>query len=87
MKSHDCHVMLIEKLYIAIRNILPVNARESIMSLHFFFNATAQKVIDPTTLDALERNVVKTLCHLEMYFPPSFYDIMVHVIVHLVKEI
>ena len=27
------------------------------------------------------------LCQLEMYFPPSFLDIMVHLIVHLVREI
>ena len=27
------------------------------------------------------------LCQLEMYFPPSFFDIMVHLIVHLVREI
>lgn len=26
------------------------------------------------------------LCHLEMYFPPSFFDIMVHLIVHVVWE-
>jgi hypothetical protein len=32
-------------------------------------------------------NVVETLCNLEMIFPPSFFDIMVHVIVHLVYEI
>ena len=28
-----------------------------------------------------------TLCHLEMYFPPTFFDIMPHLMVHLVREI
>ncbi|CAL2270935.1 unnamed protein product [Prunus armeniaca] len=27
------------------------------------------------------------LCLLEKYFPPSFFDIMVHLVVHLVKEV
>jgi hypothetical protein len=31
--------------------------------------------------------VLKTLCQLEMYFPSSFFDIMVHLIVHIVREI
>ncbi|XP_021775493.1 uncharacterized protein LOC110739334 [Chenopodium quinoa] len=45
------------------------------------------KVLDPFTLDALQANVVVTLCKFEMYFPPSFFDIMVHLVLHLVREI
>ena len=87
MKSHDCHVLMTQMLPIAIRNILPIKVRETIMRLCYFFNTIAQKVIDPEGLDALQDEVVMTLCHLEMYFPPSFFDIMVHLIVHVVWEI
>jgi len=38
-------------------------------------------------LDELENEGIILLCQLEMSFPPSFFDIMVHVIVHLVREI
>ena len=31
--------------------------------------------------------IVKTLCLFEQYFPPSFFDIMVHLAVHLVREV
>jgi hypothetical protein len=31
--------------------------------------------------------VVKTLCQLEMYLPPYFFDIMVLLIVHIVRQI
>ncbi|KAI5350198.1 hypothetical protein L3X38_003089 [Prunus dulcis] len=37
--------------------------------------------------DKLEEDVVVTLCLLEKYFPPSFFDIMVHLVVHLVREV
>lgn len=87
MKSHDCHVLMTQMLPVAIRSILPNKVRVTIIRLCYFFNAIAQKVIDPDGLDALQTEVVTTLCHLEMYFPPSFFDIMVHLIVHLVKEI
>jgi hypothetical protein len=55
------------------------------MKLCEFFNTISWKVIDPTKLDELQTNVVETLCKLEMIFPPSFFDIMVHLIVHLVE--
>ena len=45
------------------------------------------KVFDFEVLDDLEYEAVLILCKLEMYFPPSFFDIMVHLIVHLVREI
>ncbi|XP_074278631.1 uncharacterized protein LOC141602226 [Silene latifolia] len=45
------------------------------------------KVVDSDTLNSLQRDVITTMCQLEMFFPPSFFDIMQHLIVHLVREI
>ena len=87
MKAHDCDVMLTTMLAVAIRNILLEKVRRAIMSLCFFFNAISQKVIDETTLDDLEKNFFHTICLLEAYFPPSFFDVSVHLMVHLVREI
>ena len=53
----------------------------------FFFNAICSKVIDPKQLDDLENEASIIICQLEMYFPPAFFDIMVHLVVHLVREI
>ncbi|GJW19074.1 ulp1 protease family, C-terminal catalytic domain-containing protein [Tanacetum coccineum] len=33
------------------------------------------------------REIIVTLCELEMYFPPSFFDAMVHLVSHIVGEI
>ncbi|XP_058776657.1 uncharacterized protein LOC131650977 [Vicia villosa] len=38
-------------------------------------------------LEDLENEAAVILCQLEMFFPPSFFDIMVYLIVHLVREI
>ena len=38
-------------------------------------------------MDDLKNEVAIVLCQLEMYFTPSFFDIMVHLIVHLMREI
>jgi hypothetical protein len=39
VKSHDYHVLLTQMIAIGIQNILPVNVREAIMNICFFFNA------------------------------------------------
>nr|GEY31169.1 hypothetical protein [Tanacetum cinerariifolium] len=45
------------------------------------------KVIDPESLDSWQKDIILTLCELEIYFPPSFFDIMVHLVSHIVVEI
>ncbi|XP_073226306.1 uncharacterized protein [Cicer arietinum] len=87
LKSHDCHILMQQLLPVALRGILPKKVREVLTRLCLFFNAICSKVIDPQKLNELENEAVIILCQLEMYFPPSFFDIMVHLIVHLVREI
>jgi hypothetical protein len=57
------------------------------MNFCFFFNAISQKVLSDEALESLERRHYEPLCFLEMYFSPSFFDISVHFITHLIKEI
>ena len=87
LKSHDCHVLMQQLLAVAIRDILPNKVRFTITRLCFFFHAICSKVIDPVMFDELENEAAIILCQLEMYFPPAFFDIMIHLIVHLVREI
>ncbi|MCL1462535.1 DUF4218 domain-containing protein, partial [Klebsiella pneumoniae] len=50
-------------------------------------NAISQKVIDPDRLDALQNEVVQCLVSCELIFPRSLFNIMTHLLCHLVKEI
>ena len=87
LKAHDCDVKLTTMLAVGIRNILPEKTLMAIMSLCSFFNSISQKVTDEQSLEDLEKNMIEVMCLLEAYFPPTFFDIFVHLIVHLVKEI
>ncbi|WVY97346.1 hypothetical protein V8G54_029497 [Vigna mungo] len=64
-----------------------VTTRGILTHLSLFFNAICKKVVDPRQLDDLHNEAIRLLCQLEIYFPPSVFDIMVHLIVHLVREI
>ncbi|RVW53301.1 hypothetical protein CK203_088512 [Vitis vinifera] len=44
------------------------------------------KVVDVSRLNDIQQDIVVTLCLLEKYFPPSIFDIMLHLTVHLVHE-
>ncbi|XP_042386572.1 uncharacterized protein LOC121978271 [Zingiber officinale] len=87
LKSHDCHVLMQHFLPIVIRDALPKHVRYAIIRLCFFFKDICCKVIDVAKLDKLQSDLVVTLCLLEQYFPPSFLDIMLHLTVHLVREV
>ena len=87
LKSHDCHVIMTQLLPIALRGLLPENVRVPIVKLCAFLNAISQKVINPLTLSNLQKDVVQCLVSFELVFPPSFFNIMTHLIVHLVEEI
>jgi hypothetical protein len=44
-------------------------------------------VIDHDELASLKEFVVETVSQVEMCFPPAFFNIMVHLVVHLVPQI
>ncbi|RVW40155.1 hypothetical protein CK203_086193 [Vitis vinifera] len=87
LKSHDYHTLMQQLLPVSLRYILPKHVRNAICRLSSFFNTLYSKVVDVPTLDELQNEVVVTLCLFEKYFPPSFFDIMVHLTVHLVREV
>ncbi|XP_074576082.1 uncharacterized protein LOC141832476 [Curcuma longa] len=87
LKSHDCHILMEQLLPIALRNAMPGLVFAVIADLCSFFRQICSKVLNPIDLVTLQDQIVHTLCHLEMIFPPSFFTVMVHLIVHLVDEV
>ena len=87
LKSHDCHVLMQQLLSVALRGVLPKHVRNAITRFCSFFNAICSKVVDITHLSVLEHEIAVILCLFEKYFPPSFFTIMMHLTVHLVREV
>lgn len=87
LKSHDYHVLIKQLLSIAMRCVLPKHVKQAIIRLCLSFNSLYATVIDVTMLDKLEKNLVETLCLLEKCFSPSFFDIIVHLTIHLMSEV
>jgi hypothetical protein len=85
--THDCHSMLSLFLAIAIRAVNHPYLKMVITLMCHFFNAISKKVIDVVELDEIRKKMRVTMCQLEMCFPPSFFDMMEHYMIHLADQI
>ena len=86
-KSHDYHMMMQQLLPTALRGLLQKKVRFAIFRICSFFNEICQRVVEKNRIEVLEGEIVETLCMLEKYFPPSFFDVMIHLTIHLGREV
>uniref|UniRef100_A0A151UG06 DUF4218 domain-containing protein n=1 Tax=Cajanus cajan TaxID=3821 RepID=A0A151UG06_CAJCA len=86
LKSHDSHVLMEQFLPLAMRTALPDKVSAILIEFCSFFRQLCGKVLKIKDLDKLQNQIVSTLCHMEMLFPPSFFTVMLHLVVHLVEE-
>ena len=86
LKTHDCHVLLHQFMPIALRGILPDDVTAVLFELSSYFRGICSKVLDVEELDRLGERIKVTLCRMEMIFPPGFFTVMVHLVVHLATE-
>ncbi|XP_049359540.1 uncharacterized protein LOC125824236 [Solanum verrucosum] len=86
LKSHDHHVLLQDILPVAIRGLLPKEVCEPIIALGKFFKNLYSKCLTIEDLDILEAEIPIILCKLQMVFPPAFFDVMIHLPIHLARE-
>nr|GFB39836.1 hypothetical protein [Tanacetum cinerariifolium] len=66
---------------------MPPQVRQTITKLCLFLSMIHSKVLDHEKLEELQCDIILILCQLEMYFPPSFFDVMVHLVSHIIEEI
>ena len=86
LKSHDCHILMQQLLPLAIRGVLHNNVCDVIVELCSFFKQLCSKVLKTNQLEHLENDIIVTLCKLKRIFPPSFFNVMVHLPIHLTNE-
>ena len=66
---------------------MDTHVSETLTDLCHFFDAISRKSISVKQLHRLQEEIVVILNELEMYFPPAFFDVMVHLCVHIVDDI
>ncbi|XP_035547475.1 uncharacterized protein LOC109010280 [Juglans regia] len=86
MKSHDCHIFLQRLLPVAIAGYLRPDIRLALTELSIFFRQLCTRTLSIDVLNRLEIDIPIILCKLEMILPPAFFDVMMHLAIHLPRE-
>ncbi|XP_013608188.1 PREDICTED: uncharacterized protein LOC106314941 [Brassica oleracea var. oleracea] len=87
LKSHDCHVIMQRLLPFAFSALLPRNVHETIAGISVFFRDLCSRVVTEEGINNLKTNAPVSMCNLEKIFPPSFFDVMEHLAIHLAREL
>ncbi|GAB2290376.1 hypothetical protein Dimus_038100 [Dionaea muscipula] len=86
MKSHDCHVFMQRLLPVALKELLPEIVWRPLTELSLFFRDLCSTTLLEDHVLEMERRIPEILCKLEKIFPPSFFDSMEHLVIHLPYE-
>ena len=57
-----------------------------LIKLACFFRKICSKTLTVSNIANAETDIAVTLCELEKIFPPSFFTVMVHLVMHLATE-
>jgi hypothetical protein len=87
LKSHDYHILLQQILPVCLRNVGDRGVVAAIMKISRVFQRLCAKAVQRDSKEKFMEEVAETLACLERQFPPAFFDIMVHLTVHLVEEL
>lgn len=86
LKTHDCHIILQRILPAALRGIMHDEIYVAIAELGNFFQQLCARTLKLDVLHQMKENIPIVLCKLEKIFPPSLFDVMLHLSVHLPDE-
>ena len=86
LKSHVYHVLLQCLFPIGMRGYMNKEICTTLFELGSFFEGICSKTLKWSHVEELENKIVLILCKLERIFPPAFFDVMVHLAVHLPRE-
>ena len=86
LKSHDYHIFIERLLAVVFCGFLPDNVWRSLAELSYFYHQLCAKELSKDVVRSLEQNVAVLLCKLEKIFPPGFFNVMQHLIIHLPYE-
>jgi hypothetical protein len=86
MKSLDFHIWIEPILPARVRGYVPELVWLTLRGLNYFFFQLCAKELSKTVIADLERMAPALLCKLEKIFPPGFFNLMQHLILHVPYE-
>jgi hypothetical protein len=86
LKTQTFQVLLQRIIPAGLRGFVPKDVYEAILELGNFFRQLCSRTLRKEVVEKLKWDIPPILCKLEKIFPPAFFDVMVHLAVHLPDE-
>ncbi|XP_066347783.1 uncharacterized protein [Miscanthus floridulus] len=86
LKTHSCHILLQRIIHVGLRGLVRKDVYEAVAELGTFFRELCSRNLRIDVVKRLKEEIPLILCKLEKIFPPAFFDVMVHLAVHLPDE-
>ncbi|GKC61123.1 hypothetical protein Tco_1088721 [Tanacetum coccineum] len=86
MKSHDCHIMMQRLLPYGVQQYLPKDISPAIIELCLFFKQICARKLMQQDMEKAKEQLINIMCSLEQIYPPVFFDVMIHLVMHLPEE-
>ncbi|XP_028118539.1 uncharacterized protein LOC114316078 [Camellia sinensis] len=87
LKSYDCRVLIQRILPIGMRGYIEKEISTTLFELGSLFQDLCSRTLKRSEMEKLEECIVLILCKFEKIFPPAFFNVMVHLAIHLPREI
>ena len=86
MKSHDCHIMMHRLLPYGVQQYLHKSIAAPIIEFCLFFKQLCARTLMQHDMAEAKKQSISIIIELEKIFPPAFFDIMIHLAIHLPDE-
>ena len=70
-----------------IRPYLQSDVVDMLVALLKFFKRICAKELKKSDVRSLQEDIVYIMCKLERIFPPTFFDIMIHLMINLPEQV
>ncbi|GKD80178.1 reverse transcriptase domain-containing protein [Tanacetum coccineum] len=86
MKSHDFHIMMQRLLPYGLLQYLDTNVAKPIIELCSFLKQICSQTLIEDDMVKAESQLIDIWFNIKHIYPPAFFDIMIHSIIHLPEE-
>jgi hypothetical protein len=86
LNSYGNHILLQDLVPLAVRRVLPNEVSSVLIWLTNFFKKMYSPVLRISDMERLQSEIAEILSHPKTIFPPSFFTVNVHLMVHLLAQ-
>ncbi|GJV54021.1 protein kinase, ATP binding site-containing protein [Tanacetum coccineum] len=72
---------------LSLQQYLDIDVAKPIIELCLFFKQICSRTLIEDDMVKAESQLVDILCNLKQIYPPAFFDIMIHLVIHLPQEV